>query len=102
MSERNTPKSEFHPEQISEIEQLTHQIKPIIKYENETLKEIHQLLDDTAEAIAMATTNTAPWPALILCLLQSLETHTKETNPFDERLVQICERIARRLNQGHW
>ena len=67
-----------------------------------SLQELHQLLDDTAADIAQATTNTAQWPKLILYLLQSLETHTTPHDPFEERLVQICEKLTRRLNKGHW
>ncbi|MFC1997334.1 hypothetical protein ACFLXI_06980 [Chloroflexota bacterium] len=66
------------------------------------LHEIHQLLEDTAADLAQATTNTAQWPALILHLLQSLETHTSPHEPFEERLVSICEKITRKLNKGHW
>ena len=65
-------------------------------------QELHQLLEDTARDIIQATTNTAPWPDLIIHLLQTLETHTTREDCFPERLVTLCERITRYLNTGDW
>ncbi|MFC1996991.1 hypothetical protein ACFLXI_05210 [Chloroflexota bacterium] len=66
------------------------------------LQEIHELLDDTAQEIASATTSSDLWPAFILYLLEALETHTRPYDNFDERLVCLCERVTRRLNKGRW
>ena len=64
--------------------------------------EIIQLIEETADDIAQATTSTDPWPDLIIHLLASLEKHTNAHDPFEERLVTICEKITRRLNTNHW
>ena len=66
------------------------------------LQEIYQLLEDTAQDIAGATASTELWPVLILYLLKALESHTNPTDRFEERLVQVCEKVTRRLNNGCW
>lgn len=64
--------------------------------------ELHQLMDDTALDIALATINTQSWPALIIHLLRALEYQAPTADAFDEALIPIHQCLTKRLNIGNW